>query len=241
MPDAVFADPRLAAIYDDVDGDRTDLDHYEAIVVGLGARSVMDVGCGTGTFALRLAARGLTVIGVDPAGASLDVARAKRGAERVTWLHGEAATLAAGVDVVTMTGNVAQVFLDDRDWSAALSRARRMLRGDGRLLFETRDPSFREWDEWTPEQTTAVTETAAGGVEHWTELVDVSLPLVSFRHTFRFIETGETITSDSTLRFRDPDEITSSLALSGFTIEEIRDAPDRPRRELVVIARPTPA
>ena len=57
MPDAIFADPCLAAIYDDIDGDRSDLGHYEAIVEELGARRVLDVGCGTGTFACRLAAR----------------------------------------------------------------------------------------------------------------------------------------------------------------------------------------
>ncbi|HYN33635.1 MAG TPA: hypothetical protein VES40_13495 [Ilumatobacteraceae bacterium] len=46
-------------------------------------------------------------------------------------------------------------------------------------------------------------------------------------------------TMHSTLRFRDRDEITASLTSSGFTIDEIRDAPDRPRREFVFIARPT--
>ena len=28
VPDQIFADPRLAAIYDDIDGDHDDLDHY---------------------------------------------------------------------------------------------------------------------------------------------------------------------------------------------------------------------
>ena len=121
MADAIFADPRLAAIYDDIDGDRSDLDHYEAIVDEFGARRVLDVGCGTGTFARRLAARGLTVIAVDPASASLDVARAKPGAQRVTWLVGDATTLPpTAVDAVTMTANVAQVFVHDQDWSATL-------------------------------------------------------------------------------------------------------------------------
>jgi 2-polyprenyl-3-methyl-5-hydroxy-6-metoxy-1,4-benzoquinol methylase len=79
MPDAIFAAPRLAAIYDDIDGDRSDLDHYEAIVEEFGARRVLDIGCGTGTFACRLAARGLTVIAVDPAAASLGASRARSG------------------------------------------------------------------------------------------------------------------------------------------------------------------
>ncbi|MEK7424435.1 MAG: hypothetical protein AAB131_11420 [Actinomycetota bacterium] len=37
MQDQIFADPRLAAIYDDFNRDRFDLDHYEAIVDELGA------------------------------------------------------------------------------------------------------------------------------------------------------------------------------------------------------------
>jgi 2-polyprenyl-3-methyl-5-hydroxy-6-metoxy-1,4-benzoquinol methylase len=34
-----------------------------------GARSVLDVGCGTGSFACMLAQRGIEVVGVDPAAA----------------------------------------------------------------------------------------------------------------------------------------------------------------------------
>ena len=78
-----------------------------------------------------------------------------------------------------------------------------------------------------------------GRVEHWVELTEVALTLVAFRHTFRFLDSGDIITSDSTLRFRDREEIASSLTSSGFTIDEIRDAPDRPGRELVVIAHAT--
>ena len=89
MADDIFEHPRLVAIYDALDPDRSDLDVYAAIADELGARSVLDVGCGTGTFALLLADRGLEVTGVDPAGGSLDVARAKPGAKRVHWIHGE--------------------------------------------------------------------------------------------------------------------------------------------------------
>jgi SAM-dependent methyltransferase len=66
VPDNVYDDPRLAAIYDPLDPDRSDLDAYLAILTKLGAGSVLDVGCGTGTFAALLADRGLRVFGVDP-------------------------------------------------------------------------------------------------------------------------------------------------------------------------------
>src|SRR5262245_20186941 len=117
MADAIFEHPRLAAMYDAIDPDRSDLDVYAAIASELGARRVLDVGCGTGTFALMLAGRRLEVIGVDPAGASLAVARGKPGAERVRWIHGDATTLPSlAVDLTTMTGNVAQAIVEESDW-----------------------------------------------------------------------------------------------------------------------------
>ncbi len=241
MPDRNFAEPRLAAIYDEIDGDRRDLDLYEAILDRVGARGVLDIGCGTGVLACRLSARGITVVGVDPARASLDIARRKPGADLVTWLLGDASTLLPlMVDAVTMTGNVARVFVDDEGWLAALHAAHSALREGGLLVFETRDPSYRAWEEWTRERSFSVTDTAAGRVEHWVELTEVALPCVSFRHSYRFIDTGDLLTSDSTLRFRDREEITASLGAAGFAIEEVRHAPDRPGREFVFISRATP-
>jgi ubiquinone/menaquinone biosynthesis C-methylase UbiE len=107
---------RLAEIYDVVEEERDDLDHYLAIAADLGARSVLDVGCGTGTLACLLAERGIEVVGVDPAAASLDIARAKPGAQRVRWLLGDATSLPQlQVDLATMTANVSHVILTDED------------------------------------------------------------------------------------------------------------------------------
>jgi SAM-dependent methyltransferase len=239
VPDAAFEHPRLAALYDVLDDDRSDLDAYVAIARELGARAVVDVGCGTGTFALLLAADGLSVTAVDPARASVDVARAKSGAERVCWLDGDASALPAlGADLATMTGNVAQAIADPGDWLRALRGIHGALAPDGRLVFETRVPSARGWEEWTPDRTHRVLDVQGiGRVETWTELTEVSLPLVSFRATFVFHADGEVLTSDSTLRFRDRREVEEQLAEAGYAVEEVREAPDRPGREHVFFAR----
>ena len=75
VADEQFRDPRLAEIYGVLDGDRDDLAAYLAIAEELGARRVLDVGCGTGTLALMLANRGRDVIGVDPPAGSNRAAR----------------------------------------------------------------------------------------------------------------------------------------------------------------------
>ncbi|WP_336208049.1 class I SAM-dependent methyltransferase [Nonomuraea sp. LPB2021202275-12-8] len=240
MPDPIFADRRLARIYDPLDPDRGDLDAYAAIVAEFGARSVLDVGCGTGSFACVLAARGVEVVGVDPAEASLEVARGKPGAERVRWILGDATTLPPmRADLATMTGNVAQVFLTDEDWTATLRGIRACLRPEGVLVFETRDPARRAWQEWDRRQTLSTTDIpGVGAVETWCEVLDVSEPLVTFRWTYVFARDGAVVTSDSTLRFRGRDEVERSLRRSGFRVEDVRDAPDRPGREFVFVARP---
>jgi SAM-dependent methyltransferase len=241
VPDAIFAHPRLARVYDAFDGDRDDLAAYLSIAGELNAGLVLDVGCGTGCLAVLLAESGRAVVGVDPAEASLEVARSKDHLARVTWVHGDAATVPAlAADLAVMTGNVAQVFLTDEDWTRALQGIRTALRPGGCLVFETRRPGRRAWEEWAADAAQVVLDIPGiGPVEQRREVTDVSFPLVSFRHAYRFLADGAVVTSDSTLRFRSRDELESSLAGCGYRVLDVREAPDRPGRELVFMAERT--
>ena len=185
-----------------------------------------------------LAGNGLEVTGVDPAKASLDVARAKPAADRVRWIHGDATALPAlEVDLATMTGNAAQAIVDEHMWYGTLRGVFDTLRAGGHFVFETRDPAYEAWQEWTRDASYEISEIdGVGPVENWAELTAVDLPLITFRWTFVFPD-GEVLTSDSTLRFRERDEVHADLTLHGYVVDDVRDAPDRPGRELVFVAR----
>ncbi|MEV0402089.1 class I SAM-dependent methyltransferase [Actinoallomurus sp. NPDC050550] len=238
MPDAIFADSRLAPIYDAFDGDRDDLTAYLDIADEFGADRVLDIGCGTGCLAVLLADSGRTVTGVDPAEASLGVARSKDPTGRITWVHGDATTVPArGADLAVMTGNVAQVFLTDADWTRTLQGVHAALRPGGHLVFETRRPEYRAWEQWATDNAPVTLDfPGVGPVEQRFEVTEVSLPLVSFRYTYTFLADGTVVTSDSTLRFRHRDEVETSLSANGYRVLDVREAPDRPGREFVFIA-----
>ncbi len=239
MVDEEFRHPRLAALYDALDPDQGDLQAYVDLVAELRADRVLDVGCGTGRLALMLAAGGYDVVGVDPAAASLAVARAKPGANRVRWIDGDAMSVTVtDRDIALMTGNTAQAITDSGRWATTLQAIHGSLRPGGHLAFETRDPSARAWEQWTREATHRVNDVpGAGRIESWVEVTAVEWPLVSFCWTWVFASDGARLTSHSTLRFRDRSEVESDLHASGFEVVDVRSAPDRPGQELVFLAR----
>ena len=96
--------------------------------------AVVDVGCGTGTLAIALAAGGAEVIGIDGDPEALALAHAKPGAEAVQWRKGLATALplpGASADRVVMS--LLLHHLDAGAKRTALAEAVRVLRPGGRL------------------------------------------------------------------------------------------------------------
>ena len=110
--------------------------------------AVVDVGAGTGTLAIALAAAGSEVIGVDGDPEVLALAHAKPGADAVQWRKGLATALplpGAGADRVVMS--LLLHHLDPAGKRTALAEAVRVLRPGGRLHVadwgRPRDPLMR--------------------------------------------------------------------------------------------------
>src|SRR5262245_37338928 len=149
-----YVDPRLVALYDIENLRGADTDFYVRLASDLAARTILDLGCGTGLLTCELAVDGRRVVGVDPSAAMLAVARQRPGTDRVQWVEGDSGALGTPqADLVLMTSNVAQVFLDDAEWAATLRDIHAALRAGGHLAFESRNPAARGWEQWNREST----------------------------------------------------------------------------------------
>jgi ubiquinone/menaquinone biosynthesis C-methylase UbiE len=222
MRHAEFNHPVLVQVYDAMFGWSRDDDFFMSVVSATPAARVLDLGCGTGRLAIAIAAAGHPVTGVDPAAASLEAARAKPGAGKVTWIEGSSEALpAAAFDVAVMTSHVAQFFVADEEWDKALTDLRQSLVPGGRLTFDSRDPRARGWKQWNPADSRRQVVLPDGRQVAATIDVDaVTDNVVSFTIRYAFSD-GQVLASTGDLRFRTEAELRSSLTATGFTVEQI--------------------
>jgi SAM-dependent methyltransferase len=216
MLDDPYRDAELAELYDLDNPGGADHAYYRALADAIDARSIIDLGCGTGLLTRSLARPGRTVTGVDPSRTMLEYARRQPGSESVTWIHGDASALTprGTADLAICTGN-AIMHVSPADLPSTLESFAAALRSGGTLSFEARNPACRAWDRWTPEATYGERNTPFGHLREWLEVTDVDQGRVVFdaRNVF---EDGEDRVYTSILFFRTAMEFQRELDSAGF-------------------------
>jgi ubiquinone/menaquinone biosynthesis C-methylase UbiE len=117
----------------------------EAAVAGAaaGCGAVLEVACGTGRVAVRLAQDGVRLVGLDVSPEMLEVARAKSaGLVNVRWVLGDMRSfeLGATLALVIVPGHSFQHMLTEEDQFACLACIRRHLAPGGRLVLHLDAP-----------------------------------------------------------------------------------------------------
>ncbi|GGX55500.1 methyltransferase [Tateyamaria omphalii] len=201
--DEHYKDQALVALYDTVNTSRDDFDFYRARLPNLPCR-ILDIGCGTGTFAVELADAGYTVTGIDPAAAMIAAARAKSGADKVNLVVGEVSDLGhdTSFDAAVMTGHAFQCLLHDDQIVDLFQNVAQRLTGRASFWFETRNPSVKPWTRWTPDRAGPPIALADGHrlqVTHDVQAVEGEY--VTFSETYTINEGQEMGSTQSCLRF----------------------------------------
>lgn len=244
MPDHHFADGELAALYDVFNPRELTGDYAFYLPSILAARSVLDVGCGTGSLLHLARESGHTgrLVGLDPAEAMLTQARRRADVE---WVLGDLSTVSweREFDFVVMTGHAFQVLVEDDELRVALAAVRRALADEGRFAFETRNPSARSWERWTPDNAREVTTADGTVARSWNDAEPPKGDLVSFTTTYTSPSWDEPRYSHSTLRFLDAETLSEFLAEAGLAVDEQYGFWDRQpltpnSKEIITFARP---
>ena len=195
MQEALFHDPELVQFYDAENGWGDDTRYCHRLAQK--ARSILDLGCGTGLLA---AALGETrdVWGVDPAAAMLDVARSRKGGSSVTWVEADARTIRLGrrFDLVLMTGHAFQCFLADEDMRA------------------------EEWREWGPDTSRRHFDLPPHGrIEAWNDIRnDPPTGIVTY-DTFYRTDAGRLWMASARIRFAPQELIATCLDQAGLRVD----------------------
>lgn len=196
----------------------------------IGAKKIVDVGCGTGLMSCALAKKGFEIVGVEPAKPMLEIAKKTNCSENVKWIHGLAKDLSVyQADLVIMTGHVAQFHLTDVDWDEALAGVYRALKKGGYLVFESRNPNVHFWEtgkaqaSWqsAKESPDITNDEVYGEVRSWIEFVKFNDNKLEYKIHYYFVETGETVVSHDILRFRTQEELSQSLERKNFKIVDV--------------------
>jgi SAM-dependent methyltransferase len=219
MQDRLFHDPELVQFYDAENGWGDDTRY--CLRLAEGARSVLDLGCGTGLLAAALGGD-REVWGVDPAAAMLAMAQGREGGDRVTWVEADARTvrLERRFDLVLLTGHAFQCFLTAADQRALCETIAAHLAPEGRFIFDSRNPAREEWRDWVPELSERVFDLEPHGrITAWNDVRYDPARAVATYDTFYRADSGRQWMATAAIHFATKDNIQRAMCDAGLRVD----------------------
>ncbi len=187
---------------------------------------LLDLACGTGTMAIRMAQEGFAVTGVDIIPEMIELASQKALKQEISidWMVADARSfhLRKQFSFIYMLGNAFQHFLTRMDQEALLACVREHLHPEGSFLFCTRNPSPRNLFEARfpePQQYTTVDGRAYLLREQQEYDAITQIQHYTFHeHWLRPEGLQEKRTTHTALRYVFPQEMEALLHYNGFQI-----------------------
>ncbi|MBT3556848.1 MAG: class I SAM-dependent methyltransferase [Rhodospirillales bacterium] len=222
--DRLYHDAELVQFYDAQNpwGEFDDMSYCKNMATDAG--SVLDMGCGTGQFLAGIA-EGRLNVGVDPASAMLDVARARPNGDQVSWVEGDARTIRLGqkFDLIVLTGHAFQVFLTDDDRRAVLTTIAEHLKPDGKFIFDSRNPLREAWREWMEsglQSKWTVNHPELGAVEAWSDASQDALSgVLTYETHYRIEATGQVLSAASQIAFPAKEVLAQLIRNVGLSVD----------------------
>jgi SAM-dependent methyltransferase len=217
----VYEQLRLASLYDAFNP----WDDQDAFYLDQARRyggPLFDLGCGTGRLAVHLAEEtGFDVTGIEPGAGMIQVARSRRGTDRVTWIHAPGHTFLTDTRFAYgyMTGHAFQAVHTPEAATALLHNVARHLQPGGRFLFETRNPEDRAWERWSGDRTVVDTE-EHGPIQESYEVEQLPDGLIALTHHIHIHAEGEELIGHSRLRFPTRKQVESECAAASLDVVE---------------------
>jgi len=211
----------------EVGGDHPSHQFYADLAKQIGGK-VLEVACGTGLVTLTLAAQGIDITGLDIMSTMLKHARYKAEQQglSVRWFEDDARNFSLGetFNMIYLTGNAFQAFLNNEDQVALLKNIKRHLAKGGIFAFETRNPRWQdlatdlnetEWMTYTDKDGHSVRITEIQEYDHVAQVLAYTL----WRRWREPSGDKERITRIA-IRYTFPQELNALLQNSGFRVVE---------------------
>jgi SAM-dependent methyltransferase len=238
MSSTVFG-PGYADVYDALYSDKdytVECDMIERAFREFGpapVRSILDLGCGTGSHAIPLALRGYDVMGIDRSEAMLLHAQAKAADTGVdshaVFMAGDVRNVAAErtVDAVLIMFSVLGYQYSDEDVLATLATARRHVRQGGELVFDVwYGPAVLSQ---RPEERVKRMKSDTGEIIRRASSVlhaEEHLCTVCYSVQQTADPSGSLVEEEHQVRYFFPDELERFLTASGFALQRLGAFPD---------------